>query len=233
MKPHRQNKRDLMHCTGALMTLALLIWGTGKTVSGRQLNAAPQNVAVYVQDFELAVPTVNDIAAKKPAPRTNDKGNPMTPAQQVAALQARARSVKDLVANTLVDTLQKNGYTSARQQGKPAHGMLLEGIFAEPDGKNRIRRALLGSGAPGSKFTLYVGMFDQKSLNQPLYKEAVVQEPDPHYGPVITLNAYVPLARYEINKDATEQDIQKICGQIASNLTALLNRNPATVVQSQ
>jgi hypothetical protein len=214
-------------------TAALLMLSAGSAVDGRQLNGAPQNIAVYVRDFELTVPTVNDISVRKPAPGTNGNKNPMSPAQEAEALQTQARNIKDFVANTLVDTLRKNGYNSSREQGKPAHGVLLEGIFAEPDGKNRIRRALLGGGAPGTKFILYVGTFDQKSLNQPLYKEAVVQEPDPHYGPVITMNAYVPLAKYEIDKDATEEDIQKMCGQIAANLTALLTRNPAAAAQSQ
>jgi len=29
---------------------------------------------------------------------------------------------------------------------------------------------------------LYVGAFDQKSVGQPLYEEAPVQEPDPNFG---------------------------------------------------
>ena len=31
--------------------------------------------------------------------------------------------------------------------------------------------------------------------------------------PVITLNAYIPLAKYEIAKGAGEEDIRRICGQ--------------------
>jgi hypothetical protein len=232
-------ERSRRHIAGSVAagmlaaSAVLLMLSASSVVDGGQLNSAPQNVAVSVRDFELAVPTVSNIAERKPAARPNDNKKPMSPAQEVEALQTQARNIKDFVANTLVDTLQKNGYTSSRQQGKPANGMLLEGIFAESDGKNRIRRALLGSGAPGTKFTLYVGTFDQKSLNQPLYKEAAVQEPDPHFGPVITLNAYIPLAKYEIDKEATEEDVRKICGQIAANLTALLSRNPGSVAQSQ
>ena len=63
-------------------------------------------------------------------------------------------------------------------------GILLKGVFAEPDQKNRIRVALLGSGSRATKLTLYVGAFDQKSVSQPLYVEAPVQEPDSNYGPV-------------------------------------------------
>jgi hypothetical protein len=79
--------------------------------------------------------------------------------------------------------------------------------------------------------TLYVGVFDQKSVSQPLYVEAPVQEPDPNYGPVITLNSYIPMAKYEINKDVTEEDVRSICAQIAADLTVLLQRNPAVLAR--
>jgi hypothetical protein len=41
--------------------------------------------------------------------------------------------------------------------------MLLEGVSTEPDQKNRMRPALVGSGSPGTKFLLYAGAFDQKA----------------------------------------------------------------------
>lgn len=212
---------------------ALLIVGSSSSASVRQLSTAPHNVTVYVQDFELAVPTVKNIAAGG----TNAKGNGNAgdPAQQVEALQAQAKKVKDFMANTLVESLRKNGYTASRTDGRPANGMVLAGVFAEPDDKNRIRRAMLGSGAPANKFHLYVGTFDQKILNQPLYKEAPpqTQVPDDHYGSVITLNAYIPLAKYEIDKDATEEELRRVCGQIVANLAALLERNPGAVTESK
>jgi hypothetical protein len=40
------------------------------------------------------------------------------------------------------------------------------------------------------------------------------------------LNSYVPLAKYELDKNPTEEDIRKVCGQIAASLTALLTANP-------
>jgi uncharacterized protein DUF4410 len=227
-------KRDTAALLAALGALSMaLLLGASARIEGRQLNSAPQNVTVYVRDFELSVASANVIAAMKPAPGTVNNRQTLSPTQQERALQAQAQTIKDLVANTLVDTLRKDGYVSARQQGKPEKGIVLDGVFAEADGKNRIRRALLGGGAQGTKYILYVGTFDQKSLNQPLYKEAPVQERDEQYGPLITLNAYIPLAKYEIDKDATEEDIQKICGQMARNLTTLLSRNPAAVAQSQ
>jgi hypothetical protein len=107
----------------------------------------------------------------------------------------------------------------------------LRGVFAEPDDLNRIRRAILGSRATGAKFLLYVGSFNLSRPDQPLYQLASVQSSDNRYGPVITPNAYVPLVKYEIPKNPTEEDVRKVCDDIARNLTALLTANPAAFAQ--
>jgi hypothetical protein len=202
----------------------LVLAGTSPRIAsaGQSGTLAPQSIAVYVADFELSAAPA---APEHPSPADKDKPE--------KDLQLRLRQIQDYFAETLVSTLQKQGYSSSRKQDLPGRGILVEGVFAEPDQKNRIRPALLGSASPGTKLLLYVGVFDQKSANQPLYKEAPVQEADPNYGPVITLNAYIPMAKYEIAKDAEEGDIRQICRQIAADLTALLQRNPAAVAQAQ
>src|SRR5215469_5145909 len=201
----------------------LLVAGTSlRIASAGQSDAPPRGGAVYVRDFELAVAPA--AAPDPPSQAYRDKGP--------EHLQLRSRQVQDYFAETLVETLRKQGYSSSRNQVLPGKGILLEGVFGEPDHMNRIRRAPLGSGSPGTRLTLYVGAFDQKSASQPLYVEAPVQEPDPNYGPVITLNSYIPMAKYEIDKDLTEEDVHRICGQIAADLTALLQRNPGAVAQA-
>jgi hypothetical protein len=208
--------------TASALVLLVLAGISSKVASATQSDTPPpQGMAVYVADFELsAAPAA---PSDHPSPPDKDKQD----------LRLRSRHIQDYFAETLVSALRKQGYSSSRKQDLPGRGILVEGVFVEPDQKNRIRPALLGSGSPGTKLLLYVGVFDQKSANQPLYKEAPVQEADPNYGPVITLNAYIPMAKYEIAKDAEEGDIRQICGQIAADLTALLQRNPAAVAQAQ
>jgi hypothetical protein len=201
------------------LALLVLVGTNLRIASAGQSDAPPRGVTVYVRDFELSVATA---AAS----------DPPNPAYTEEDLELRSRQVQDNFAEILVETLRKQGYSSSRNQALPGNGILLEGVFAEPDQKNRIRRALLGSGSTGNKLTLYVGVFDQKSVNQPLYIEAPVQEPDPNYGPVITLNAYIPLAKYEIDKDFIEEDVKSICAQIAADLRALLLRNPAALARA-
>jgi hypothetical protein len=204
------------------LALLLLVGTNLRIASAGQWDAPSRGVTVYVRDFELAV-----APAAAPDPPNLPYRN-----KHPEDLQLRSRQVQDYFAETVVETLRKEGYSSSRKQALPGDGILLEGVFAEPDKKNRIRRALLGSASPGTKLILYVGVFNEKSVSQPLYIEAPVQEPDPNYGPVITLNAYIPMAKYEIEKDITEEDVQSICAQIAADLTVLLQRNPAALARA-
>jgi len=132
----------------------------------------------------------------------------------------------DFFAATVVETLQKSGYTARRARGATMpKGALLRGVFAEADEKNRIRRTLLGGTSINPKFFLYVGIFNLSRPDQPLYQLAAEQPGGSQFGPVITLNNYIPLAKYELDKNPTEEDVRKICSQIAASLTALLAAN--------
>ena len=51
------------------------------------------------------------------------------------------------------------------------------------------------------------------------------------FGPVITLNNYIPLAKYELDKNPSDEDVRKICTQIAASLKAILAANPSAFAQ--
>jgi hypothetical protein len=210
-----------------LLAGLLLVFSARTTGSGTpfQYPGQAQKVSVFVSDFQL-VASPGSQAGKRLSPGSGEK----KPASQVYAEEdtssIQARQLMDFFANTLVQTLQRDGYVALRQAGKaPERGVLLRGVFAEPDDKNRIRRAILGGGSTGPKLLLYVGTFNLSSPDQPLYLPAAVQEPDSRYGPVITLNAYIPLSKYEVDKNPGVEDVQKICTAISNNLSALLNKN--------
>jgi hypothetical protein len=197
-----------------------------------QQDSPPQSVPIFVSDFELQVapskplspPMLN--APKKPA------SQPAGVYQDTDQPAEQARLVVDTFSKTLVQSLQNSKFTATRQSGsKPSDGVLVRGVFAEADAMNRVRRGLLGSNAPGGKLLLYVGIFNLSRPDTPLYELAPVQEADPRYGPVITLNNYIPLAKFELTKNPSEEDIRKICAQIVANLTTLLANNPAAFSQ--
>ena len=206
--------------TSTLMVSVLA--GTALAIASVGQSEVPsRGIAVYVRDFEL--PVAPALGCDSPNPGSEGK-----PAQH---LQPRSCQVQNYFTETLVDTLRKQGYSSSRTQMLSGKGILLKGVFAEADEKNRIRLALLGSGSRATKLILYVGAFDAKSVSQPLYVEAPVQDLDPNYGPVITLNSYIPLAKYEINKDIAEEDVRNICVQITADVTALVARTQVSDIQ--
>ena len=207
-------------------------------------DSSATSVPVFVSDFELFA--VGSVAPprhssppqqiKKPAATSGTKDAPPPVLEDTEPPAEQARQLMDLFSNTLVESLQKAGYKAVRRAASEGtsgtgKGVALRGVFAEPDDLNRIRRAIMGSRAPGAKFLLYVGSFNLSRPNQPLYQLAPVQSADSRYGPVITPNAYIPLVKYEIPKNPTEEDVRKVCDDVVRNLTALLNANPAAFAQ--
>jgi len=226
--------------TIAFLTLLGLAAGLGLAFSGEAGSPHPVplphplSVPIYVSDFELpALPSTRvagTTAAGSPkntdaAARPSDA--PLMVYDESDAAVVRASKLVRFFSATMIKSLQKAGFTAARQTGAlPGSGILLRGVFSEPDAQNQIRRALLGAATPSPKFLLYVGTFNLGRPDQPLYQMAPVQPGQANYGPVITLNTYVPLAKYELDKNPTEEQVQKICAQAAANLTTLVNANP-------
>lgn len=188
-------------------------------------SVAPK-VPVYVSDFELFASAVAHPHKKSGSGEAGSKNANLVYAD-TDPTTLQARRMMDFFADTLVQLLQKRGYAATRQSTNlPAKGVVLRGVFTEPDDKNRIRRAILGGGSTGPQFILYVGTFNLARQDQPLYQVAPVQSPDSHFGPVIILNAYIPLAKYTVDKNPSEEDVRRICRQIVTQLTHLLSDNP-------
>jgi len=187
---------------------------------------AATSVPVFVGDFELF-----SVPPPAKSPRIPALNRPKTktppPYEDAEVPSVQARRLMDFFTATLVETLRKGGYhVRHMNRQNPPKGALVRGVFAEPDEKNRVRRALLGGASVSSRFFLYVGIFNLARPDQPLYQLAAEQPDGDQLGPVITLNNYIPLAKYELDKNPTEEDVRKICAQIAASLGALLAANP-------
>ena len=92
----------------------LLLAGTSiSIVSAGQSDAPPRGVAVYVRDFEMSV-------APATAPDPPSAAYTNKPKED---LELRSRQVQDHFAATLVETLQKQGYSSSRKQALPQNGI--------------------------------------------------------------------------------------------------------------
>jgi hypothetical protein len=218
-----------------LLLLGVLpILAVGQTIPAS--NPDGQSVPVHVSDFELAAQGPN---GRVSVPATGEAGKPevaggsnaagtATVFQDFDAPSVQARKLMDFFSLTLTQVLQRAGFEAERLGGgRPESGVMLRGVFAEVDPMSRVRKAVLGSASTSTKFTLYVGTFNLARADEPLYQLAPVQSPDARFGPVITLNNYVPMDKFDLSKNPTEEDVRKICGQIVSNLAGLLKANPS------
>lgn len=200
--------------------------GIARATSRSQATAASASKpTVYVSDFEIDV-----------LPVRADRSTALPPASQGAA-QAEEAARKQ-VASHLVDrmtanlilSLQNAGYTAVRLKpgdARPNEGIRIRGLFAEIDKENHWRRAVIRSGSDSGKIQALVGVANLAKPDQVLYEIAPLPGNESKPGAVITLSPYVPLVKFDFDKDAPEEEFQKTAARIVNDLTALLNANPA------
>lgn len=215
---------------GALVFTMLVSVGATGSFEQSKASSSVLSAPVYVSDFELHSVSATPKAGALPHTGTEKaKQQPQAPLvyEDIDLPSVQARRLTDFFTVSLLQALSKKGFPAGHWDGRKAGaGALIRGVFAEPDSRNRIRRALLGGGSPNARFFLYVGIFNLGRQEQPLYELAPTQSPNDRYGPVITLNAYIPLAKYELDKNPSEEDVKRICEEIAASLVTLLEKNP-------
>jgi len=217
-------------------------------------NASPfHSMVVYVSDFELDVLRVGESrrAASRNSPsvisgvassvpratqRNASSGSSLkkrapvpTDSQPEETAAEQADRLVNIMAEDLVTALGKAGYKVSRLrtgQVLPAAGLRIRGVFAEADERNRVRRLLVGSNPITPKMLLYVGVNNLARPQQPLYELANPPSDDGRHGPVITVTSYSPAARFEMDRNAADDDFKKIASEIVADLNALLIANP-------
>ena len=216
---------------------------------------------VYVSDFDLDVvqrkpapkplatrtsqPSKPGITSRSPSgvprkgpspasgPTTSQSAEPTdtsdedTPADQ-------ANTLVKAVSENIIRALTQAGFDARRLPGGaplPQQGVRISGVFAEADEQNRARRLLVGGEPVGGNLILYVGVNNLKNPEQRLYELASPPAPDPRHGPVITVTSYAPAERFEVSRDPSGEELQKIAAQIAADLNALVSANRLTLAQ--
>ena len=203
--------------------------------SARSSDFNPKSVRVYVSLFDINAAPGKEPAAISQAP-TPQKSQPGARApgesphvlQEAETSSKQAERLKAFFSDALVQALRKNGFNAAPQgSSRPEKGVLLKGVFAEVDSQSHNCLAILGGTTPAPKFVLYVGVYNLARPDQPLYRVMTMENCDAHYGPVISLNNYIPMDKYEVSKSPTEDEVRKICTHVVANLKALLSVNSA------
>ena len=231
----------------SLLTLLLVAGSAPTWLCGRAVRVAPsgrgalrwqfkaKSVRVYVSVFDIDAKPATE-PASIPEASTAQKPQSDSRPPEVSAPKPKAASpgvkesdrLKSFFSDALLQALRKSGFTAAAQlAGRPEKGISLSGVFVDVDSQNHNCLAVLGSKTQSTGFLLYVGAFNLARPDQPLYRVMTMETCDAQHGPLISLNNYIPMEKYEISKNPTEEEVRKICGQIVANLTALLTANPA------
>ncbi|HLZ91930.1 MAG TPA: DUF4410 domain-containing protein [Candidatus Acidoferrum sp.] len=183
----------------------------------QQTNTLENKPEVYVSDFDI---DVLPPAGSAPKPEEDPR--------------KQAGRLVDWMSTKVIAALQKAGYRAVRlHQGdaRPDSGVRIRGLFAEVDKDNHWRRAVIRTAADSGKMEALVSVANLGKPDQKLYEIAQLPGNESKPGAVITLSPYVPLTKFDLGKDASEDDFQKIAARIVNDLTALLNANPSAVSQ--
>ena len=136
----------------------------------------------------------------------------------------RARQIVETTADSLVQALRANGMTAQRLRkttgNLPREGWLVQGYFTEVDEGNRLKRAAIGFGRGGTSMDLQIAISDLAG-SDPRAAFAVfgtAKDPNRIPGALVTMNPYVAAAKFVLQKNATERDINKTAEQIAEQI---------------
>lgn len=147
--------------------------------------------------------------------------------------RAQAAKLVDLAATTLVKVLEQQGYSVRRLRNgasAPDSGVVIRGVFAQVDPEFGIRRVVIGGLATDPKMLLFVGVGNLAKPEQAVYA-VISPQPADNIGPLISVSAYAPVGRYELDRDPSEELLRRTGTSIAGDLTRLLNANPLALEQ--
>ncbi len=137
---------------------------------------------------------------------------------------AKAQEIVTDMSEALVKSLEAKGMPAQRMENAvgvlPREGWMVSGLFTEVDEGNRIKRAVIGFGRGATQMEVQVGVSDLAGQNPrtPFVLFGTGKEPGKIPGAVVTMNPYVAAARFVMEKNATEKDIQKTADQIATEI---------------
>jgi hypothetical protein len=182
---------------------------------------------IYVSDFALESERVaadQGVLGVLPGRRLEKLGQLLPHTMAHPNPEERARVIIDTMSRSLIESFKYRNFVAQRlpssQSVLPREGWLLQGVFTEVDEGNRIKRATIGFGRGATRMEAQVAVSNLASENPkaPFIVFGTVKSPKKMPGAVVTLNPYVAAAKFMIEKNAPEKDIQKTAEQIADEI---------------
>lgn len=193
----------------------------------RQIGAQPTKPPqkVYVQDFQL---DHEKIAA--------DEGlrGRVRPLQLLPRLpfgddpEQKAKQFVAAMSEGLVTHLGEAGVPAQRLATGallPKEGWLVRGVFTEVNEGSRMQRAIIGFGKGETGMEVQVSVSNLAgNPDAPFIIFGTVKEPGHMPGAVVTLNPFVAAAKFAIQKNASERDVEQTAKEILQEMLKYRNR---------
>lgn len=186
---------------------------------------------VYVADFDLEAENYKgDTSLVSKLPEINVP-RPHIIRKKKETPSERAQDIVNLMSNSLVKDLNKNGYTAKRLQPnepEPTSGWVVRGVFTEVQEGNRMHRAVIGFGSGADKMEVHASAADASNSQQPLYSVNTGKKSGKMPGAAITLSPIVFGAKFVMEKNAPERTVKSAAAQISKELVQHLKTSDAT-----
>jgi len=223
----RENRLDLSPLAGMALVAVLLLAGcsTAKVTASGAVGPAPAATpaTIYVADFDLeaaAIKSEPGLLGARPlgvlpeGPLTRLRGGDP---------QAEARHIVDLMADSLVDDLRKDGLQAARLPAgaPPAAGWLVRGMFLQVDQGNRLRRAVIGFGEGKTDLQVATAVDSLAAgMPAPFYQLDTSAKSRDLPGAAVTLNPYVAAVRFVRAGSDLDRNVKDSAAKIAATVVA-------------
>ncbi len=180
---------------------------------------------VYIANFQLQVNPEENASGKERPLRVGKRVREAVDhvgVRNQGSPQEKAASIVNLLAQTIVDELNKNGVRSLRLPAQPrtfVGSWLLEGEFLDYDEGSASKKAVIGFGvgSPQMEVHLLLSEFTGSGSNV-LVDTALTGRTDRKPGAAVTKNPYIAGAKFVLAKNASEKDVKKLGSEIANTV---------------
>ena len=215
----------------AALTAAAALSGCART-SVTNRSTSPTPVAATVPDVVYVMPFDLGAAAVKSDPRTLT-GRPRLLNFRKQDPTDELENLGELLTSDLISDLRSAGFNAQRLPAgasRPARGWLVSGDLLELQEGNRLQKAVIGFGAGNSEAKLYVTVGD---LAHPEARPLLDfnAESDGNTAPggaaatVVTHSPWGMIAKFVVERDASEKDLKRVARQISQQIAAYAGKS--------
>lgn len=186
--------------------------------SGAALAIEPSHI--YIADFSLDAAATSDSADRPVLGRLAERVKALpgkdSPQQQAARIVSQ-------MTDELIRQFSQQGLPASRWQpgiSMPQPSWLVQGMFTEVGKGSRIGRAVIGFGRHASRMDIQLQVSDLSLAPpiSPFLYLGTAKDPSKLPGAIVTRNPYVAVAKFALDKQATEQDIEQTAQAIVERV---------------